>query len=383
MKLNITRHRGSTLAVLAAGWLTLQPGCSSDASKGDGDTTSTNASSDASSNSSEATTGSGGTGDSTSSASNTGAGGNTTGGGGGGGNGGVTAVVGTFEVELVPEQEETENAAAREAFTSVLGRVYDYPVPNQIDWELEDEQAGCRLLVPRIPFCDPACSGGAVCSEADECTPFPEAFDLGEVTLTGIATQSGEDVTMDPLPPSNTYQPLASAGILYPPFAAGDSIALATEGGDLEPFSVTATGIDELVLMEPEAALTLAPDTPAELGWQSPQSEGSHIEVVIDISHHGGQKGEIVCEVEDSGQLTIPAELVTGLIDLGFSGFPTVLISRVATGATMTSAGQVELKLVSAIELAIEIPGLVSCEEAGTTEGCPDGETCQDDLKCG
>jgi hypothetical protein len=185
------------------------------------------------------------------------------------------------------------------------------------------------------------------------------------------------------LPPSNTYQPLASAALSYPPFAAGDEVTLQTEGGDLEAFVIAATGIDELVLIDPQDTVPLAPDTPAELSWEAAEAEGSRIEVVIDISHHGGQKGEIVCEAADDGTLTIPADLVSGLIDLGFSGYPTVLISRIALGSANTSAGRVDLKLVNAIELPIEIPGLVSCEEAGTTDGCPDGETCQNDLKCG
>lgn len=294
----------------------------------------------------------------------------------------TTETVGTFQVELVSAVEATNDTPARDAFVSVLGRVYEHPVPSLVVWEQSDETSGCQLFVPRVPFCNPACASGEACVDDQICKAFPESYDLGAVTIEGIATETGATLSMDPLPPSNTYQPLASAGIAYPPFGAGDPVSLRTEGGALDAFSIESTGIEELVLTEPAGDLPFASGEPATLAWEPSNNAQSRVEVIIDISHHGGQKGEIRCSVPDNGSLTIPEKLVTGLIDLGFSGFPSAQISRVAVGSTTTSAGNVELKVMHTVTRFIEIPGLVSCEETGSTEGCPDGETCQDDLKC-
>ena len=46
------------------------------------------------------------------------------------------------------------------------------------------------------------------------------------------------------------------------------------------------------------------------------------MEVLLEISHHGGRKGQLVCRTDDNGSLMIPAELVTELINLGWKDPP-------------------------------------------------------------
>jgi len=77
--------------------------------------------------------------------------------------------------------------------------------------------------------------------------------------------------------------------------------------------------------------------------------------------------------------LQIPATQITKLLGLGVSGFPTVLINRVATGSAATRLGQVQLQITSSVEHDLKIDGLTSCTK---DEECPMGKTCAVDLQC-
>jgi hypothetical protein len=119
---------------------------------------------------------------------------------------------------------------------------------------------------------------------------------------------------------------------------------------------------------------------PLALAWKPPaQANVSRIEIEMDLSHHGGSKGKIECDVPDTGSLAIPAAQITALQGLGISGFPTVIVTRVATGSTTTRLGRATLRVVASVERAVEVEGLHSCT---ANEDCPAGMTCQVDLKC-
>ena len=103
-----------------------------------------------------------------------------------------------------------------------------------------------------------------------------------------------------------------------------------------------------------------------------------HIRLVVNA--HGVTSGWIICEVPDTGSHTIPAPLVTSLIDLGLSGWPLVEIARRSDASTSIQSGCVELLVYSQISLPVEIPNLVSCS---TDDDCPTGQACLEDLTCG
>jgi hypothetical protein len=67
------------------------------------------------------------------------------------------------------------------------------------------------------------------------------------------------------------------------------------------------------------------------------------------------------------------------LISLGVAGFPTIGIVRLASDETTISAGRVDLLVVSAVEKAVQIPGLISCNDP---MDCPDDQTCTAARKC-
>ena len=283
--------------------------------------------------------------------------------------GGSTAALGGFVVSLVPAT--SASASPRPAYTSVLGKVYDGAVPAATVWTVVEEGGGCQLLTPRVPFCSAACGSSATCVEGGSCSPNPTAQNVGRVRVEGLGTA----FDMDPI--AGNYQPAAGLALPYPPFAEGGPVRVTAPGGALGPFSVEARGIAPLGF---EQTVALAADRPLHLAWTPPgQPELSRIEVLVDISHHGGARGKIECAAADTGALEIPASQVSRLIGLGVAGFPTVVVTRVATGSAAVPAGIIALRLVSAVERAVEIEGLRSCTE---TSQCPAGKTCRSDLTC-
>jgi len=290
-----------------------------------------------------------------------------------GGSNPPNAVVGTFQVSLVAPVAATGTPG----FTTVVGKVNDGPTPSPIVWEEAAKEGGCTLFTPRVPFCAASCEGGAVCVEDDRCQKYPTSRSVGTVHVKGIKTSTGAtEFSMDPV--SNGYQPPSGVSLPLPAFAEGDAISVEASGGDLEAFTLKSRGIVPLTLAD--GTLTLEPNQPLKLGWNAPGKTGiSRVHVKLDISHHGGSKGMITCDVEDSGALELSASITGQLKALGVAGFPTIAVTRRAVGSTTISVGRVELAVCSEVEREVKIPGLVSCNKP---EDCPKGQTCQADLTC-
>ncbi|HRI10452.1 MAG TPA: hypothetical protein PKW35_21680 [Nannocystaceae bacterium] len=284
--------------------------------------------------------------------------------------GDAAILVGTFEVELIGPSDTAPGQ------TAVLGKIYDGPSLSQIIWEEAAVDGACHLVTPRVPFCSTPCGGSAACVEDETCKDYPVAHGAGEVTMKGLGLEGGGDeFSMNPL--NNAYQPVG-VGLLYPAFAEGDTITLDAAGDYFPAFSITATGIAPFELTS--GALALEGGKAANLTWTPGASPGAaDIHVKLDISHHGGTKGMIECDTDDSGSLEISAALVQQLLDLGVAGFPTVIVSRSSVGSTTIPPGRVDLVITSAVEAVVQVPGLTSCT---ADADCPDGETCQVDLSC-
>lgn len=293
------------------------------------------------------------------------------------GDGGDSAVlVGSFQLQLTAPMPETGGMPATSGGTTLFGKLYDGPTPPTLVWELAMEAGGCRLLTPRVPFCNTPCGGAAACVEDDTCQDYPSAQSAGEVLVTGVATTDGAS-SFSMMPIANNYQPPAGTTLAYPAFAEGDTIEVAASGDMVAAFEISATGVAPLELQADEVMLDPAVDV--VLGWVPAGTAESTIAVALDISHHGGTKGIIECEAEDSGSLVIPAALVSGLLDLGVAGFPTIVVTRASTGSTTTAIGRIDLVVSSQVVRSVLIDGLVSCTDDAE---CPEGQTCQVDLAC-
>ncbi|MFA6033525.1 MAG: hypothetical protein WC889_11555, partial [Myxococcota bacterium] len=275
---------------------------------------------------------------------------------------------GAFQVTMIPAEGSTPG------YTSLVGKVYDGPTPSQLVWEVSSTEGGCKLLKPRVPFCSAGC-GSAVCVEDDVCQAYPTAQNLGTIKVKGLLNTAGEtEFSVDPI--AKTYQ---KTDLQYPAFAEGGDVSITVSDSAFSTgFVLKSRGVSQLTLAS--GTLSLEKDTALALNWTAPgTADISKIHVKLDISHHGGTKGKIECDVADNGTLVLPAGMITELLGLGYAGFPSIVVTRSAAGSAVISAGKVEIVVSSGVESQVKIQGLISCND---DEDCPEGETCQDDLTC-
>ena len=286
--------------------------------------------------------------------------------GSGGASSNADAVVGSFITSLIGA---TESDAA---YTTVSGKVYDGATPLTVAWDLRSSSGGCQLLEPRAPFCDPACSNGAVCVEDDQCVGYPTAQDLGPVVMKGLGDA---DITMKPV--ASSYSLPGDLTLPYPPAAEGAAQSVEVAGGPFGAFSIASKMVAPLVS---EGTLTISDGKPLDLDWNVPSDQTlARMQIKIDISHHGGTKGKIECDVEDSGKLQVSAALISSLIQLGVAGFPSVSLMRVATGSAAIAPGKVTFQVLSSATRVLVVSGVQSCN---TASDCPTGKACKQDLTC-
>jgi hypothetical protein len=279
-------------------------------------------------------------------------------------------LVGNFQVEIVP-------TSATEGTTGVIGKVYDGPSPSLLKWTLVETIGDCLLETPEAPFCDPAC-GADVCVDTNVCQAYPAVKKVGDVSVTGLTAADGTTAPFTLIEVNGNYQKPPAVELAFPPFEAGDAVRFEAAGGDVGAFALEATAIAPLVVTS--ANLALDPASPLVLEWEpAANPDGSKIFVKLDISHHGGTKGQIRCEAADTGSVTLDASLISQLIDLGVAGFPTVQLSRRSVGSANVPAGRVDLTIHADAELSVDVPGVVSCND----DTMCDGGTCQEDRTCG
>jgi hypothetical protein len=279
------------------------------------------------------------------------------------------ALVGAFVVALKTDVPPS--------VASMTGQVYDGPTPSMIIWESTATDGSCELFKPRVPFCSTPCGGGAVCVADETCQRQNAIKDVGRVTVAGVKTSSGA-APFDLVDVNAKYTAVPAP--IFPPFAEGDDVSVATSSGVYTAFTVHARGIAPLVLSD--GALTAERDKPLTLTW-TPKgaSSDSRIHVKLDISHHGGSKGEISCDADDNGSLTISATLMTQLLNLGVAGFPSIVVTRQTSTASI-GPGRIELRIVHDVERAVTVPGLASCTDVTNSTDCAAGKKCQADLTC-
>lgn len=271
----------------------------------------------------------------------------------------AAALHGTVSVTLVAPDSDSEG------HTSLLARFFDGPTPPVLPLELRRELGACRLLVPTNPFCSTPCTPAA-CTADDVCTPYPAPVALGTLSVTGL----GAMLNLEPTTSLSIYQ---SPSLPYPACEAGRSVTASAH--DLE---LVAPCIEPLELSGPDP-IPVSSGASVSLAWTPPAKDvGSVVRIGLDLAHHGGKKGEIECEVPDTGQFEIPEPLVSELVSLGLAGYPTINVTRLSRA---TAAANTELVLVisSSVERAID-SGVRSCLD---DSGCSEPEVCRADKTCG
>jgi len=272
------------------------------------------------------------------------------------------SLTGTLTLSLKPRSEATMT----DAFSVAGGTVYDGPVPEALPLEVTAEEDGCQLLEPKLPFCSQGCGGDAACVEDETCAPYPKAQNVGVIQLDGVGD---EPVVMEPFPPAFAYQ---SQALPHPPCIEGDLVQLSADG-----FNAAATCIPPLVVTTSQFPVERG--RALDLEWQAPaQSRASRLRIKLDVSHHGGKKGEIDCDVPDTGAFQIPASLITALVELGLAGYPTIVLTRAASAAS-TEQPAVHFEISSGVEREVDT-GVTSCT---ADDQCPAPQLCNaDKLAC-
>jgi hypothetical protein len=275
----------------------------------------------------------------------------------------TTQSFGTFQVSLLAE----------DGYTSVLGKMYDGPVPSNLAFE-EIAAVGCCKLFKRLyPFCEPDCGGLAACVKGDTCQPYPSPVNIGTVSISGLKVNDGKTTfSMDPINSNYMF-----TSIDFPPCNEGEAVTLTAAGSSsVSTFTIAVRGISPLTLLND--TIKLLDHQPIDLQWTPPAVTGiSTIFVLIDISYHGGTSAKIECECDDNGSLTVPAKLLDSLKTFGISGFPKLEISRQAISTD--TAAKAKLVIESKVVKMLQIPGVISCN--GDAD-CPEGQYCAGNQRC-
>jgi hypothetical protein len=281
----------------------------------------------------------------------------------------TNVTLGTFTVNLVGA---VAMMPAAPAFTAILGKVYGGANPEPVHWKLVEEANGCQLLIPEVPFCSVNCGGSAACVASERCVSYPKALDLGLVHVKGLGPR---EFDMEAI--GGSYQPPGDLRLPYPPAAEGAPVEVSAPGGPLGALRLETRAIAPV---EGTGPVHPVAGQPLHVAWSAPGDPSlGRIEIELDLSHHGGTRGKIACNVADSGGVDISASQITKLLGLGASGFATIVVTRASTGMIGTALGRVLLRVVSSVEREVQIDGVSSCTKDGD---CPAGRTCLTDLKC-
>lgn len=248
-----------------------------------------------------------------------------------------------------------------EHFAGVTGTVHSGVIPLTV---LQDvgSSGDCTLLNKAIPFCDPACTPGDLCTDDGSCVPFPFAQSVGTVTITGLA----QAVEMEP-GPSNDY---FDANLPSPPFEQGAAVVLSASGGEYQPFELEVEGVEPMSGVDEMWFLDFGKSL--EVSW-TPSDGPGRIYLFINVDQHGVSPTTLFCDTEDTGQLTIEAELIDQFLSLGVSGFAVGELRRRSIDSVTIEPGCVELSLFDGFKPIPVVGGHTPCN---SDADCPEGQKC-------
>jgi hypothetical protein len=257
--------------------------------------------------------------------------------------------------------------------TILNGGISDSVRPSGKSQEIATEGA-CRLLSPPDLFCSTPCESGMTCAGNNMCVPAPMNQSAGTLTVTGL--QVPLEVTL------NGITGLYDKTILdpFPAFQPGAAIQLSAAGGAIPAFTLRGWGVPPLVTSL--TAVNVSSGSGVPLTWDTAgvNTQQSEIYIWFSVDVHGTTKRWIDCVVPDSGSFTLPATLVSRLIEFGLSGFPRMYIERRTADSTQVSAGKcVSFEVASQVGLNLVVEGLISCSE---NADCPTGQTCTTEQQC-
>lgn len=256
--------------------------------------------------------------------------------------------------------------ALSDTFASVDGKVYNGSMPPLVQWDAKATSGDCTLQAPKSVLCDPPCvAGSEACVATNVCKPYPIAVSVGDVTVSGVHPVKGTMPFTLSVTNKNYYA--YTPDLVFPPFAEGDVVTVSAAGGTGEPFVLEARGVSPLVMTSQNLVVSGASDL--TLSWESAKAASSRVAVLVDLTHHGGTKAQIVCETADDGSLVIPKALIASLLNYGATGYPWIVLTRSSSGEKAITSGVVRLNLTSVVSQVVQVPGVISCTESSECDG--------------
>lgn len=232
-----------------------------------------------------------------------------------------------------------------DGYSVISGQVADGVVPATILQKV-GENGDCVLLRQISPFCDPSCPSGTTCDFDGTCIPYPEPISVGMVTVKGL----NKSVAMEPTAPSDTY---FDTQLPHPAFDPGACIELVAEGADIAGFTLYGTGVTPLEM--PSDPWVMRYGQPLQISWVPADDPQARILLTLNIDQHGLSPVTLVCDVEDTGSFAVPAEMISALMDFGFTGLAKGDIYRQTVDSVQTVHGCVEFKVVSHLEADLQV----------------------------
>lgn len=302
-------------------------------------------------------------------------------GGGGSGTAGALAYTPCDEAKRLGQFSFTVNPTVGSTAQNIGfgGAVRDKVDPRKVRVEIAKE-GSCRLIKDPAFTCATSCAP-MICVGTNQCAAEPKLVDVGIPTITGL---SGAATILNP-GGTNQYYSADITKLTFPGVSPNADVTLSVPGaGSVSAFALSGRGITPLDF--PGANIQVSRNKEVPVTWTAPaSSQSTHIFVRLEIAHHGGGTAKIECDVPDTGTATIPASLVTQLIDLGTAGFPALSLTRQTVDSKAVGAGCVEFLVASPVERIVTVEGSVSCNcetdiKDSCTEDpalpCPTGQTC-------
>jgi hypothetical protein len=257
-----------------------------------------------------------------------------------------------------------------DGISRLSGTIHGGKVPGEASWILSRKADGCLISMQR-PSCQPACTGSKVCSEQLQCEYGAWPMDVGAISVTGVGP---DELTMTAS--DGSYLLDGADALPYPPCSAGASVDLAADGGQFGPFTLTGECIAPLVF---DSEIKVERHRPATFSWTHANAGSGRMRVQLALGGASRAPIRIVCDVDDTGQIEISAELLEQLIKLGVTGIPTVTLTRLSAGTTDGSEPrQVFLSIQHSVVREFEIAS-VTC--ANDTD-CPPAQICYQGTYC-
>lgn len=227
------------------------------------------------------------------------------------------------------------------ANSEVVASLHDRPDP--LAPEVRGRQGECTLYVRRTPaVCTPRCGADSVCVAPSECAALALPVSAGDITVSGLRQRlvfraMPEGYRPESLPPEELFD-------------TGARIRVTAPGGAVPGFSVELAGVPRLAVSF--SRISLHPDRDTRLLWTA--AGVGRVAALLAVGRPGAPfSSMLLCETDDFGSLSIPAELSARLPRPAADEEDRAAMIRLTRAVLPTPAGPIEV--IAGQKVAVEL----------------------------